>query len=671
MNPAKCLTALKSPVKVHKVLVYDLESKKGPTQEAGFTRVFLGGVFDGKRYQAFRNDVRSFERPWESRAIGDGGAIDQLLRYVLTRSYRGFYIYAHNGGSFDHLHLVPWLTAHVNEFAYSIIPIQSAIQILKVTHRKSQHSWTFLDSVRLLPMGLDQAAKTFGFQGKLSHDLGLHEDDPRWEDYLRRDCEALYESVTQYQHLIVKRLGGEMGVTSPSTAMRLYRRKFMGHGKSPAMIPQHRHFKGCRKPDCEGCLHEWIRLGYYGGRTEVFRIGGKGLSYYDINSSYPRAMLEGMPGGRVRFFSSRSQKQSVKSMARLARDHVGFVECEVEIPRSCYLPPLPHRDERTGKLIFPVGRFRGVWPWEELALLSHRLVRGRIRKVFRSVWFERKTLFFDFVKELYAFRDKKSASYEEGLAMVSKLMMNSLYGKFGMNEERREIVLLGPDDAAPEGSTFPTTEDGEPDILSRVCYVDKRVSPPYVIPQISAQITALARVRLWHFMADVLQRGGKLYYCDTDSLITDVQDLRCSSELGELKNEYPGEVLDVEIAGPKMYLLKKRKLDARGKPGAYTAFEKTHGKHCVGEGCPGCKKSKLAMKGVPKDVRTVRTLRTFQRGRKVHFDRLEKLGGMAQKGLREAPTMVRVFKRLHEGNHKRVFLKNGNSKPHELREGDE
>jgi hypothetical protein len=653
------------------MVVYDLESKDGPTQKPGFTRVFLAGVYDGDTFTSFRNVGQYHEttweerghkhknpgssvHPWERAAIEDGGCIDQCMRHLLSSAHRGAYIYAHNGGGFDHLHVLPWLRARTAEFAWKVIPVQSAIQVLTVQNRVSKQTWKFLDSYRLLPMSLDQASKSFGFAGKLSHDLSMLEDNPKWEVYLQRDCEALYEALQQFQSLLTDKLQGEMGITAPSSAMKLYRRRYMGHGKTPAMIPHHRHFRECleAKRECEGCLHAWIRRGYYGGRVEVFRPRGEGVSYYDINSSYPRAMLEDMPGGEVRQYGP---TKGPDEFARFERSAVGFVECDVEIPDSCYLPPLPHRDESSGKLLFPVGRFSGVWSWSELRLLADPLVGGSILNIRRSVWYERKNLFFDFVKELYAYRDKAHAEYEEGLALISKLMMNSLYGKFGMNEDRREILVLGPDESAPEGATFPRLEDGEDDVTSKVCYVEKRVSPPYIIPQISAQITALARVRLWSCMAGVLRRGGKLYYCDTDSLITDLDNLHTSSELGELKNEYPGEVLTVELIGPKMYMLEK-----------HTPFPKEHSVGCNSKDCKGCGKTKLAMKGIPKDLRTVDTLRALQRGETVSFPRLERLGAMAGRQFLEPPRMRQAKKSMKAKNDKRVQICNVDSRPIKL-----
>jgi hypothetical protein len=360
-------------------------------------------------------------------------------------------------------------------------------------------------------------------------------------------------------------------------------------------------------------------------------------------------MLEDMPGGIVKNYGPKKGPEDFK---RLSRDAIGFIECDVEIPESCYLPPLPHRAEKTGKLLFPVGTFHGVWSYEELKLLDDPLVQGKITNVTRSVWYGRKTLFFDFVKELYSFRDKNAATYDEGLALISKLMMNSLYGKFGMNEDRREILLLQKDETPPEGSTFPRLPDGEEDLLARVCYVEKRVAPPYIIPQISAHITALARVRLWNFMAEVLRRGGKLYYCDTDSLITDLDDLLVSPDLGELKNEYPGEKLDVELVGPKMYLLRK-----------ITPFQGEHKPPCKGENCWGCATVKLAMKGVPKNMRTEETNRKFKLGETVYFGRLEKIGAMAERGFRDPPKMREACKSHKAKYDKRTFYDENDTLP--------
>ncbi len=141
-------------------------------------------------------------------------------------------------------------------------------------------------------------------------------------------------------------------------------------------------------------------------------------------------------------------------------------------------------------------------------------------------------------------------------------------------------------------------------------------------------------------------------------MITDLDSLPTSSDLGELKNEYPGEKLSVELVGPKMYILSKRK-----------AFEKEHKKTCrnVKNGkCKGCLSTKLAMKGFPKNLRTKETLKAIQKGKEVEFKRLQKLGGMAELGFRSAPKMVRVSKSLLGGSTKRRELADGSTRPREI-----
>ena len=73
---------------------------------------------------------------------------------------------------------------------------------------KHGRRWRFLDSLKLIPTSLDKAAKAFGCSGKLKHDLHLNENDKRWIDYNRVDCEQLFEVLTKFHHLIEKGLGG-------------------------------------------------------------------------------------------------------------------------------------------------------------------------------------------------------------------------------------------------------------------------------------------------------------------------------------------------------------------------------------------------------------------------------------------------------------------------------
>lgn len=668
------LSSLQGAPKRKRFVTIDIESKDEDSQRAGFTRPFMVGVYDGAEYVEFRNEPHLSSRPWQRRHLAPGGCIDKAMNYILKDEYKGCVIYAHNGGGFDYLFMLAWLREHEDEYGFEVVPVQSSIQKISVFRRheivqhkkkrKSKPTWTFLDSLKLFPSKLDSMLKTFGIPGKVLHDLHMHEDSPEWTAYLEHDCKGLYEALVCIHDLLENKLGGEVGMTAPSTAMKLFRRRFLGKGGVPDNIPRHAHFPTCRmryrrktKPgDCPGCCHEFVRRAYYGGRTEPFKLEGEGLHYYDLNSSYVAAMRDSMPAGE-RMIENNPKALNWKKHER----YIGFAECEVEVPAECHIPPLPHRAP-SGKLIFPAGRFRGVWDMEELKLLDHPLVKGKVLKVHKVVWFRRVFLFRDMVDVLWALRDTRRPDFDEGLGALAKLMGNSTYGKFGMKQDRTQIVFRRH--GVEEGQCFLC--DGEALIKGGLCaecdgskaasgnpeddvwYQNKFTDAPYIIPQIAAHITTLARIALWRYMAQVVGQGGKIYYSDTDSIITD-HVLPSSKALGELKDEYPGKELHGLFIQPKVYMIEETEESFKKRTDA-------------GETTPRMG-AKVTMKGFPKDVRTKENLDKLRAGQSVSFERLEKVRTLARDKFREPPKMTRVTKGFRSAYDKRVVLENGDTAP--------
>jgi len=766
---------------------YDLETKDGRTQKAGFTRPFLCGMFDGEKFWGLKDLVPlrhkkkekkgplrlGEKRVWEEAHLEyRKGCIDKLCRRMFDKKYDGYIWYAHNGGTFDSLFILPWLTRNRHlGFEFRVIPVQSTIQSIQVTRnwRGRKYTWTLLDSMRLLPMSLARAAKTFGLEGKDDIDLNADESDPRWESYNERDCRALFEIMKKVTHLIEEVLGAEVGITAPATSMKLFRKRFQKE-----RIPRHAHFPECEDPDCDGCCHLWIRKGYVGGRTEIFEFSsmvqaGEGLSvldegtveksgadwsklegkriwfqtedeesplygrsarveknmgkgrakialsephpdsapfapsnsepyevheeirYFDINSSYVAALCDSMPvGERVIHYGHIDWRMREQGF-------VGFAECRVEIPETCQIPPLPVKDSETKKLVFPAGIVpdpRGdkeyeVWDVDELRLLEDPFVNGKILDVGRVVWFGGKAVFKEMMETLWGLRDKKKEGYDEGLSMLAKLLGNGCYGKFAMALEREEIVfrrgrgsvwqcmicseplvdpeLLRPDMPPPEEKLCESCLGSKPagdDVDCDVWYRAKKVEPPYVIPQISAHVTSLARIRLWKFMKMVFELGGKLWMTDTDSIITNVK-MPSSGELGALKDEYPGEPLRFRAVQPKVYLLEKEK-PFKGEH--ETKCKKKN--RCDGDPdkckcgmCHGCAHHKVTFKGLPKSRRRKDIFEILVSGLETFYQRLEKVRGMARRSFDGPPQMVVVSRSIVSKYEKREVLPDGTTKP--------
>ncbi len=736
----------------------------GRNQKEGFCRAFQVGTFDGRRYLEFRNDPDRLDElarcEPEDRAVQPGGCADRFLRHVFGndpayRSDRAAW-YGHNAGNFDTTFVLAWLILHKEEFGSRIASVHGRIQQIVVWRRGSGFdpdarrrrdwlSWTFRDSALLLPMSLEEAAKTFnpdGDQKVKGFDRHMHEDDPRWRTYNAADCRSLYGALQAFAKML-RGLGGELGMTAPATSMRLFRNRFLqdpiyahrhfpdcdgtcrrGRGDASPTGPEARETtqhgappqtppkpteqfgrqgppsplgrgcapepKGCnrgRRCDgkCHGCLHDWIRKGYFGGRTEIHhRFAPVGTYYFDINSSYAASMLEAMPVGDGKVVLGREAFEELRE--GLSKTHVGFVECLVWIPETCTVPPLPRI--RDGKLRFETGFVRGVFEYDELCLIFDPHVGGHIVEVEKSVWYRKKVIFKEFVETLYAFRKEyersedaaaavdgyaRKAGWSQALSELAKLLMNSLYGKFAMDEEREELVLVDPGnrEAWPDGKPI----DGQ-HFTCPVWKIPRYISPKYVIPQISARITALSRKRLWLAMRDVVYppRGskrepGSIYYLDTDSLMVSVDMGAYASEfdvagkydykLGAWKREYVGMVLRVESLQPKTYAVELFDEQTREKI-------KDHPKYKDGD--------VVRMKGVQRSASTRANFDKLRgdgewgdarprQGGEVHFERVSKHRTVIRKRWK-SPRMVPAFKSIQSRYDKRVMMPDGSTRPH-------
>ncbi len=354
------------------------------------------------------------------------------------------------------------------------------------------------------------------------------------------------------------------------------------------------------------------------------RFDGEGglLNYGDFNSMYAWGMLGPMPTELVGTFDG-----EVSISARLAKAQMGFIRCTVHIPLDCYLPPLPFRKD--GKLIFPVGTFAGTWTSEELSLLP--MVGGSILNVERSLWFKGQVLFDDYVQHWYDYRYKAD---DPARNAMGKQYLTNLYGKFGQSPEREKLYFFPSDEELTEHVLTPI-----PNVPPSMGAFTETTfaAPPYVIPHIASWVTSRSRARLWRTMHDFISRGHRIYYCDTDSIVTDAP-VASSRELGELKLEC--QVKRARFVAPKLYFL-----ETLDKGGVVKAKGFTGG--FGGKGLTEDQFNELV------DHRT-----------KVAIQRMTKL----REGLRSGkrfPTKKHLRKGLRKGilDEKREHLQDGNTRP--------
>jgi len=710
---------------------FDLESKKPMTDEQGFERPFMVGLYVKGEYRAFF-DAPHLNPNDPERAFKPGGCINEFFRF-LTETPDGrklqfkskgktrpkVILYGHNAGGFDALHLLRWLRKYENAKNFDVKIIASGSQLLELQiierankaeedeapyddedngdnepikriKTKQLRKWVFRDSMRLVPGSLDSIGKKLLLQTrktKMDKSIGGLSapvtERSAWEDYNAADCKTV-TNLVEVLHTQLDTLGGHLKMTLPSCAMDMFRRRFLNEflntvefddelnpffGKKG--IPRERHFPGCtsvcgvcrcercpktcpnikqERPACPaapyGCLHAWLALSptgaRHGGRTEVFHHHeGEGkLRYYDRNSSYAAAMTEYMPVKLKYSFGPGRGPQNVEECKEYAKKYIGFIECIVTIPKSINIPPLPvvHED----KLVFPVGKFYGRWDWTELRHLEE--IGGTIEMIHRSVWYTSAPLLRPMMTKLFEIRLQAKKDKNTPLAETCKLICNSVYGKFIQSPERDEL-FTAPIGSEPQGAEAVSAEelayakDGEPILWRRPKYTEA----DYFLPHIGSHITALAREALWLQARKVEQKGGRVYYTDTDSVICDV-DMPSSDVLGEWKQEY-GHVKSLagDFDSPKSYILTS--LNQK------ECFEDHHTNDCKRKredddptalACKGCSLELVHIKGLHRSKHTVENYQKLRRGETVAVpDQPPKLGELMADNFRHYATKNR------------------------------
>lgn len=549
-------------------------------------------------------------------------------------------IYAHNGGAFDFCHLEMWFTRIENRAIYAtkIIPSGSSMIELQVSerlrpvnghhphpeyagvvehrldktntpvciNRKTEcpgcemravisgnlkgNKWIFRDSLRLMTTSLASVAKMLKIDPKKDMNLHTPECDAKgrpnkiWEEYCLHDCSIVVQAVESVKATI-EEMGGEVGMTAPSTALKLFQAKYQTQafsrephfhdcpdvcqvchretcikkkGEKPCLGEKRQLQKKYRPPRCPtwplGCAHHFVFGSHQkkeskhashgtmkGGRTEVIRHSSleKNLNYFDINSSYPFAMTQPMPVGGQRVAYGNFTLDQIAVMLEMtdgARKGYALPGLSNNMgekhPRVGFVECVVHipKDcyfpplvvQRGGKLLAPVGTFYGRFDYAELKGLAR--VGGHVVRTNRVVSWEGKPVLKSFAETLY---DERRAVKRTNpvRAEVLKLLLNAGgFGKYSQNPERTGIEDHFVGDPVPRGHLPTSPNVNSIDFDPRdwhLMYSTEYSETAHFIPHIAAHLTSLARAYLWNVIMDLLDRGHKVYMLDTDSVITD------------------------------------------------------------------------------------------------------------------------------------------------------
>lgn len=280
-------------------------------------------------------------------------------------------------------------------------------------------------------------------------------------------------------------------------------------------------------------ISTYIRKSYFGGRCEVFGnpYDNDYIFHFDYAGMYGQVMLEKFPTGVGVF----SYPKDISNP--------GFYY--IEWYTNNEIPILPMKTQ-SGKLIFYSGSGEGLYWFEEINLFLEN--GGIIKKIKHAYLFKSMDhVFFDFVTTINCIRTQGGV-YKE----IGKLLVNSFYGRLGMKEINTKTIIFNKEKFQQYADKIISYTIINNTIIAEIKnhnIFKSKISNPIM----AAIITAKARIKLYGGFKTVSALGGRLLYCDTDSIIASYAQNMVGVKLNDISYNENSRICDAVFARPKTY----------------------------------------------------------------------------------------------------------------------
>jgi DNA polymerase elongation subunit (family B) len=434
-------------------------------------------------------------------------SFEEFCKFISSQKNATFV--AHYGANFDFLFLLEYLLQDGYDIRYAV----SGSNGIAMFCTKEKSVLRFIDSFRLASVSLHKFSESFSRDlTKLTIECLPSElknkDRELYYEYLRRDVLSLEKSYLGFMSQFSQY---KLGKHAPLTAASLSMKVFKNHLTDPILT-------STRKTRD----HEF--KSYFGGVCWLNKPMRCQVNVYDINSMYPYIMQIGeYPTSYVGHWST-----------RFTDEHEGLWYCTIEKPYS----GLPFTFDCETRQLASAGRF--ILDRETILYLQSKGVEIEISLGYVYL---RTARIFHYYDDLYRERLLAQESGDTGKAYALKIIMNSLYGKFGQKNVSKVIRSYSQElELKLLADSVPFNTD------SRFVLFNEYREVKTSFPAIASLVTLRSRLLLRKY-SDLVD----LIYCDTDSLHVPIdQTLPVSTELGGLKLEYSGDAVYI---AKKLYAL--------------------------------------------------------------------------------------------------------------------
>lgn len=350
----------------------------------------------------------------------------------------------------------------------------------------------------------------------------LDAPDEEWYPYCQQDVDVLDDLMMRCFAWIRKNGYSSFHPTRAGQAKLIYTQKY-----------EKKRIKYHNEPDIQAIE----RPSYFGGFTECFRVGdiSGNVHQIDANSLYPSVMSNRWYPCEV-INTSLDDSDNTGIVSR--NPHRMIAEVYLNSRKNSY----PVRCMEGA--VFVRGKVRTVLAGPELK----RAVRaGDVDHITNYVEYRMEPLFTDFVRDFYKMRMEAKEQGNEIFDYFYKLVMNSLYGKFGQLTAEWEFTgACDPGTVYSQGFSVnhETGDLEETRILAGSTYRrSTQVDHPKSFVAIASFVTSYAREHMREIRESLPPKSA--YYQATDSLYVNddafeelgVRGLIDSKTLGRFKHE--------------------------------------------------------------------------------------------------------------------------------------
>ena len=504
--------------------------------------------------------------------------LTQAIKDLMVKKYDNFNVYIHNLSRFDAIFLLKIL-AELGE----IKPIIHHNDLISIDFKFNNYNITFRDSQQLLILSLRNLGKAFGVDIQKSifpykfvnvDNLNYIGEVPEFKyfdkisieqykiykssfhsnwnlktetiKYCEIDCISLYQIIIKFSNMIFElfKINIHKYPTLSSLAFGIFRTHFLRKDEIPQL---------------SGQIANDIRISYTGGAVDMYlpkNPNGTKVYIYDVNSLYPYVMDQfDMPIGKPIYFQG--------NIRAIDPNAFGFFYCNIIAPDDLNHPIIQtHVKVNKGiRTVAPLGQ------WSDMIFSEEMDNAKNFGYKFEILWgytFKRKNIFKGYVGTLYQLRLKFNRYHP--LNLIAKLLLNSLYGRFGMDDNFISIKVF--DSYKEFKNWYEINNENVIDfiefgnkILVQYNSEDKtqqtelygNLETHNVSISIASAITAYARIHMSQFKNN---SEFILYYSDTDSIYINkpLPDYMISNTiLGKMKLE---NICNKAIfLAPKVYYL--------------------------------------------------------------------------------------------------------------------